>query len=45
MTWLIAIKAIAAVLTVVVLWLLAKELGKAIKESNEGRTSDKCDLD
>ena len=45
MTWIYVGKAIAAVLTLIVLWLTYKELRKVIKESNEGRVSDKCDLD
>jgi len=39
------VKIIGMSLTVVFLFFLLKELVKSIKESKEGRTSDKCDLD
>jgi len=39
------IKIIGMLLTLVFLFFLLKELIKSIKESNNGRVSDKCDLD
>jgi len=45
MWWLTVGKVIGAILTLLILYLLVKELRKVIKESNEGRCSDKCDLD
>ncbi len=45
MGWLTVGKIIGAILTLIVLYLLIKELRKVVKESNEGRCSDKCDLD
>ena len=45
MWWLTAGKVIGAILTLLILALLIKELKKTVKESNEGRCSDKCDLD
>ncbi|WP_292656549.1 hypothetical protein [Nitratifractor sp.] len=43
--WMTLGKVAAGILTLVVLYFLIKEFRKAIKESNEGRCSDKCDLD
>jgi len=45
MWWLTVGKVIGAILTLLILALLIKELRKTVKESNEGRCSDKCDLD
>jgi len=45
MWWLTVGKVIGAILTLLILALLIKELRKVVKESNEGRCSDKCDLD
>ena len=45
MWWLTLGKIIGGIITLVLLWLLIKELRKVVKESNEGRCSDKCDLD
>jgi len=45
MWWMTFGKIIGAVLTLIILYLLLKELRKVVKESNEGRCSDKCDLD
>jgi len=45
MWWMTLGKIIGAVLTLIILYLLLKELKKVVKESNEGRCSDKCDLD
>ena len=39
------IKITGMLLTLVFLFFLLKELIKSIKESNNGRVSDKCDLD
>ena len=39
------LKIVGMAATVVFLWFLLKELIKSIKESNDGRVSDKCDLD
>lgn len=39
------IKIVGMLLTLVFLFFLLKELIKSIKESNNGRVSDKCDLD
>ncbi len=38
-------KIIGAIITLILLYLLVKEFKNVIKESNEGRCSDKCDLD
>ncbi len=43
--WMIVAKVVAGILTLAVLYFLIKEFRKTIKESNEGRCSDKCDLD
>ena len=43
--WMTLGKIIAGILTLFILYLLIKELRKMVKESNEGRCSDKCDLD
>jgi len=43
--WMTLGKVIAGILTLIVIYLLIKEFRKMIKESNEGRCSDKCDLD
>ena len=45
MWWMTLGKIVAGILTLVVLYFLVKEFRKAIRESNEGRCSDKCDLD
>jgi hypothetical protein len=45
MAWLYGGMVVGGILTVVVVYLLAKELYGAIKDSNEGRCSDRCDLD
>ena len=38
-------KIVGMLLTLVFLFFLLKELVKSIKESKDGRVSDKCDLD
>jgi hypothetical protein len=38
-------KVIGMAITLLLIYLMAKEIYKAIKESNEGRCSDRCDLD
>lgn len=39
------LKIVAAVATLWILNKLIVELGKSIKESNNGKTSERCDLD
>jgi len=43
--WLTLGKVVAGIITLLVLFFLIKELIKMVKESNEGKCSDKCDLD
>ncbi len=43
--WMTLGKVIAGILTIIVIYFLIKEFIKAIKNSNEGKCSDKCDLD
>ncbi len=43
--WVFYTKIVAAILTIVVLWLVWKELKKAIKDDKDGKRSGKCDLD
>jgi len=43
--WVFYTKIVAAILTIIILWLVWKELKKAIKDDKEGKTSGKCDLD
>ncbi|ADV45484.1 hypothetical protein [Nitratifractor salsuginis] len=43
--WLTLGKVAAGIITLLVLFFLIKELIKMVKESNEGKCSDKCDLD
>jgi len=38
-------KVIGMAITLLLIYLMAKEIYNAIKESNEGRCSDRCDLD
>jgi len=38
-------KIIAMIFTLILIYLIIKELRKVIKESNDGKCSDKCDLD
>ncbi|WP_456393882.1 hypothetical protein [Nitratifractor sp.] len=45
MLWMTIGKIIGAVITLYLLYAIIKELRKSIKESNEGKCSDKCDLD
>ncbi len=45
MWWLTVGKIIGAIFTLIVLYLLIKELHKVVKDSNDGRCSDRCDLD
>ncbi len=45
MVWLRVGEIIGAVLTVVILYFLIKEIKKSIKDSNSGKISDKCELD
>lgn len=45
MIWLYILELIGMILTAWIIFLLVKELRKSIKESNEGKVSDKCDLD
>jgi F0F1-type ATP synthase membrane subunit b/b' len=43
--WVFYTKVVAAILTLVVLYLVWKELKKAIKDDKDGKTSGKCELD
>jgi len=45
MDWVSAIKIVGMITTVIFLGFLIKELQKSIKESKEGKLSDRCDLD
>jgi len=45
MLWMTIGKIIGAIFTIVILYLLIKELRKVVKDSNSGRCSDRCDLD
>jgi len=45
MDWLTVVKIIGMILTVLFLGLLVKELIKTAKESNDGKVSDRCELD
>lgn len=46
MNWFLnVVTAIGLIMTVFVLFLIARELFKTIKDSVSGRKSDKCDLD
>ncbi|WP_296824364.1 hypothetical protein [Sulfurovum sp.] len=45
MDWISIIKIVGMITTVIFLGFLIKELRKSIKESNEGKVSDRCDLD
>ncbi|WP_456431809.1 hypothetical protein [Nitratifractor sp.] len=43
--WMTIGKIAGGILTAIVLYFLIRELIKIVKESNEGKCSDKCDLD
>jgi len=45
MLWMTIGKIIGAIFTIIILYLLIKELRKVVKDSNSGRCSDRCDLD
>jgi len=45
MDWIFYTKIVAFIATIIVVWLLGKELVGSIKRSNDGETSKKCDLD
>ena len=45
MLWMTIGKIIAFIFTIVVIYLLIKELRKVVKDSNSGKCSDRCDLD
>jgi hypothetical protein len=45
MDWFNVVAAIGLIMTLFVLFLIAKELFKTIKDSVSGRKSDKCNLD
>ncbi len=45
MLWMTIGKIIGAIFTIVILYLLIKELRQVVKDSNSGRCSDRCDLD
>ena len=45
MDWVSAIKIVGMIATVIFLGFLIKELHKSIKQSKEGKVSDRCDLD
>ena len=43
--WIFYSKIGAAILTIIILWLVFKELRQAIKDDKAGKKSGKCDLD
>jgi hypothetical protein len=45
MSWIGILEIGGVIITVLLLILIFRELKKSIKESNEGKQSDKCDLD
>lgn len=45
MDWLTMIEIIGMILTLMVLFTLLKELKKTIKDSNNGKKNERCDLD
>lgn len=45
MIWLYILELIGMILTAWIIFLLVKELRQSVKESNEGKVSDKYDLD
>ena len=45
MDWIFYTKIVAGVITVVILWLIIKELKNAVKRDKDGERSRKCDLD
>jgi len=45
MDWIFYTKIIAGVITVVILWMLIKELKAVVKRDKSGETSGKCELD
>jgi len=45
MWWMTIGKIIGGILTLVILYLLIKELKESIKKSKDGHTSNKCELD
>lgn len=45
MDWMTILKIIGFILTIVVLFALVKELKKTIKDANNGKQNERCDLD
>ncbi len=45
MDWIFYTKIAAAIITVVILWLIIKELRAAVKRDKRGERSGKCELD
>ncbi len=45
MDWIFYTKIVAFVITVVVVWVVFKELKGAIKDDRDGKKSSKCELD
>ena len=45
MSWIGILEIVGILITALLLVLIFKELKKSIKESNNGKQSDKCDLD
>ncbi len=45
MLWITIGKIIGFIITIILLYLIIKELRKVVKDSNSGKCSDKCDLD
>ncbi len=45
MLWMTIGKIIGFIITIILLYLIIKELRKVVKDSNSGKCSNKCDLD
>jgi len=45
MDWIFYTKIIAGIATVIIVWLVFKEIVHSIKRSNRGEVSDKWDID
>ena len=45
MNWIIYTKIVAAILTIIVIWKIIKELKDMIRRDKSGEVSKKCDLD
>ncbi len=45
MNWIIYTKIIAAILTIIIIWKIIKELKDMIRRDKSGEVSKKCDLD